>query len=102
MQPQATLERRGAFSERDFAELESFLRSTLAARRVEREEDAGVVQLRLYGKGDVLQNVLAIERTCLDRSEVADLRGYLARPDVKQRILGTGPQPFQIPSASIP
>jgi hypothetical protein len=59
------------------------------------------VQLRLYGKGDVLQNVLAIERSCLDRSEVADLRGYLARADVKRRIVGTGPRPFQIPSAAI-
>ncbi len=93
--------RREAFSERDFEELASFLRGIYGVRRVERREQEDRVTLELYGKGDVLQSVLCFERSCLDRSEVADLRAYLAQPLVKRRIRETGPEPFAVPSAEI-
>jgi 3-ketosteroid 9alpha-monooxygenase subunit A len=91
------------FAERDFDELASFLRATFKARQVERSEDAegGEVVLRLLGRDDALKHVLVFERSCLDRNELADLRGYLARPLVKKGIAAGGDQPFRIASDQV-
>ncbi len=91
------------FAERDFDELASFLRATFKARQVERTEDAesGEVELRLFGRDDALKHSLVFERVCLDRSELVDLRGYLARPLVKKSIAAHGRQPFRIPSDQV-
>ena len=72
-------ERTQPFGERDFDELASFLRGTFKARRVERTEDpdSGEIELRLLGREEALKHTLIFERACLDRSELADLRGYL-------------------------
>ncbi|MGE4605464.1 MAG: Rieske 2Fe-2S domain-containing protein, partial [Myxococcota bacterium] len=96
-------ERTQPFGERDFDELASFLRATFKARRVERSEDpdSGEVELRLLGRADSLEHTLIFERACLDRSELADLRGYLAQPLVKRSIAAGGEEPFRVPSDQV-
>ncbi len=93
-------ERTQPFGERDFDELASFLRATFKARRVERTDDAGSgeVELRLFGRADALKHSLVFARACLDRCELADLRGYLAKPLVKKGIAAGGEQPYHVPS----
>ncbi len=91
------------FSQREFEELASFLRSTFKARRVVREDDdaSETVRLELLGREDALKHVIVFERDCLWRNEVSDLRGYLAKPIVKDRIRAGGTSVFEVPSAEI-
>ena len=61
---------------------------------------AGVTTLvgpNAAGKSDVLEAVVV----CLDRSELADLRGYLAQPLVKKSIAAGGGEPFRVPSDQV-
>jgi len=98
-----TAERTHPFADRDFDELASFLRATFAARRVDRNDisDGAEVEMRLFDRADELKHALVFERACLDRSELADLRGYLARPLVKKEIAAGGAQPYFVPSDQI-
>ena len=91
------------FSQREFEELSSFLRSTFKVRRVVREDDEekGTVRLELLGREDALQHVLVFPRECLLRSELSELRGYLAKPVVKQQIQAAGVSAFEIESGQI-
>jgi len=91
------------FGERDREELASFLRGVLGARRVEIQPgpDTSRVRIALYDKHDQLESLLEFERACLERAELADLRGYLARPLVRRRIREAGPRGFAVPSAEI-
>lgn len=86
------------FGARGYDELASFLRSSFRARTVERSDDdeSGSVELRLLGKGDMLKHVLRFEREVLERSELADLRGYLAQPLVRKRLAAAGTEPFRV------
>jgi len=89
-----------AFGERDFAELASFLRSAFRARRVERSEVDDRVEFRLLDREGDVEHTLVFDRAVLDRSELADLRGYLARPMVKKRIRSAGAAPFRVANDS--
>jgi nitrite reductase/ring-hydroxylating ferredoxin subunit len=94
------------FCEREFRELESFLRSTFRARRVERREAVGAegddrIEFHLFGRGDEPKHIISFERGCLERNEVADLRGYLARPLVRRRVASAGVERFDAPSEEI-
>ena len=91
------------FSDREFEELSSFLRSTFKVRRVVREDDdsRATVRLQLLGRDDALRHVLVFERDCLLRSESCELRGYLAKPLVKQQIQRAGTSLFEVPSAEV-
>jgi phenylpropionate dioxygenase-like ring-hydroxylating dioxygenase large terminal subunit len=96
-------DRSGEFGARECDELSSYLRSAFRVRKVERRDDtkAGRVEFRLLGREDALKHVLVFERRCLDRNEVSDLRGYLARPMVKKQIRAGGAEPFEVPSADV-
>ncbi len=91
------------FSDREFDELSSFLRSTFKVRRVVRQDDdaSGTVRLQLLGRDDALKHVLVFELDCLMRNEVSELRGYLAQPVVKQKIEAAGMSAFEVPSSEI-
>ncbi len=91
------------FSQREFEELSSFLRSRFKVRRIAREddEDGGTVTLELLGREDALKHVLVFELDCLRRNEVSELRGYLAQPVVKQKIEAAGMSAFEVPSSEI-
>jgi hypothetical protein len=57
--------------------------------------------LQLLGRDDALRHVLVFERDCLLRSESCELRGYLAKPLVKQQIQRAGTSLFEVPSAEV-
>jgi 3-ketosteroid 9alpha-monooxygenase subunit A len=91
------------FSEREFEELSSFLRSTFKVRRVVREDFAAQERTRfeLLGREDALKHVLLFERDCLWRNEVTELRAYFARPVVRQQIEAAGDAPFEVRLAAL-
>jgi phenylpropionate dioxygenase-like ring-hydroxylating dioxygenase large terminal subunit len=91
------------FGERECDELSSFLRSALRVRRVEKVEhpEAGTVEFKLFGKGDALKGRVTYERACLERNEVTAVRGHLALPHVKKRILDAAAEGVVIPSSEI-
>jgi 3-ketosteroid 9alpha-monooxygenase subunit A len=91
------------FDERESEELASFLRSSLRARRAEMLEhpEAGLVEFRLFGKGDTPKARVSFERDCLERNEVTAIRGHLALPQVQRTILDAGAEGVTISSSEI-